>query len=57
MSPEGLADVRELGEKIGNAEGVARVESVYTVGRAPPATTPRGLPTPAKRPRRRPGGA
>ncbi len=32
LTAEGLADTRELGEKIRDAEGVARVESVYTVG-------------------------
>ncbi len=32
LSPEGLADVRDLGQKIRAAEGVSRVESVYTVG-------------------------
>ena len=32
LSAEGLADVRDLGEGIRDAEGVSRVESVYTVG-------------------------
>ena len=32
LSPEGLADVRDLGQDIENADGVARVESIYTVG-------------------------
>ena len=32
LSPEGLADVRDLGQKIRAAEGVSRVESVYTAG-------------------------
>ena len=32
LSAEGLADVRGLGEGIRDAEGVSRVESVYTVG-------------------------
>jgi len=34
LTAEGLADTKELGEKIREAEGVARVESVYTVGAA-----------------------
>jgi RND superfamily putative drug exporter len=54
LTAEGLADAKELGERVREAEGVARVESVYTVGRARPATTPRGLPTPAPRRRGRP---
>ncbi|HJQ29247.1 MAG TPA: MMPL family transporter, partial [Rubrobacter sp.] len=32
LSTGGLSDTRDLGERIGEAEGVARVESVYTVG-------------------------
>ncbi|MDQ3378458.1 MAG: MMPL family transporter, partial [Actinomycetota bacterium] len=32
LTAEGLADAEELGEMIRDAEGVARVESVYTVG-------------------------
>ncbi|MDQ3318338.1 MAG: MMPL family transporter, partial [Actinomycetota bacterium] len=32
LTAEGLADTKELGEKIRDADGVARVESVYTVG-------------------------
>jgi RND superfamily putative drug exporter len=34
LTAEGLADTKALGEKIRNADGVARVESVYTVGAA-----------------------
>ena len=34
LTAEGLADTKELGEKIRGADGVARVESVYTVGAA-----------------------
>ena len=33
LSAEGLADTRKLGERIGGAEGVAEVQSIYTVGR------------------------
>ena len=33
LSPEGLADVKTLGERIENAAGVSEVESIYTVGR------------------------
>ena len=33
LSTRGLADTRELGERISGAEGVARVESVYTIGK------------------------
>jgi RND superfamily putative drug exporter len=32
LTAEGLADAKELGERVREAEGVARVESVYTVG-------------------------
>ena len=32
LTAEGLDDTKELGEKIRDADGVARVESVYTVG-------------------------
>ncbi|HET7272279.1 MAG TPA: MMPL family transporter, partial [Rubrobacter sp.] len=32
LSADGLSDTRELGERIGGAEGVSRVESVYTLG-------------------------
>ncbi|MGH3145294.1 MAG: MMPL family transporter, partial [Rubrobacter sp.] len=32
LGKRGLADTRELGERISGAEGVSRVESVYTVG-------------------------
>jgi RND superfamily putative drug exporter len=32
LSADGLTDVRDLGEKVRDAEGVSRVESVYTVG-------------------------
>ena len=32
LTAEGLADTKELGEGIRDADGVARVESVYTVG-------------------------
>jgi len=34
LTTEGLADTKELGDKIRAADGVARVESVYTVGEA-----------------------
>jgi len=34
LGPRGLSDTRELGERIGAADGVSRVESVYTVGEA-----------------------
>ncbi|MDQ3499271.1 MAG: MMPL family transporter [Actinomycetota bacterium] len=34
LSARGLSDTRELGEGIGGADGVSRVESVYTVGEA-----------------------
>ena len=34
LSARGLSDTRELGERIGAADGVSRVESVYTVGEA-----------------------
>src|SRR3712207_2398739 len=34
LTAEGLADTKELGEEIRAADGVARVESVYTVGAA-----------------------
>jgi putative drug exporter of the RND superfamily len=33
LSARGLADTKELGERISGAEGVARVESVYTIGK------------------------
>src|SRR5215217_6190377 len=33
LSASGLADTKELGERISGAEGVARVESVYTIGK------------------------
>jgi RND superfamily putative drug exporter len=32
LSPEGMENIRDLGEGIGDAYGVSRVESVYTVG-------------------------
>ena len=32
LTAEGLADARDLGERVRDAEGVASVESVYTVG-------------------------
>jgi RND superfamily putative drug exporter len=32
LSARGLSDTRELGERISGADGVSRVESVYTVG-------------------------
>jgi putative drug exporter of the RND superfamily len=32
LTAEGLADAKELGERVRDADGVARVESVYTVG-------------------------
>jgi len=32
LSARGLSDTKELGTRISNADGVARVESVYTVG-------------------------
>jgi RND superfamily putative drug exporter len=32
LSAEGLADTHELGERIGGTEGVAEVQSIYTVG-------------------------
>jgi len=34
LSARGLSDTRELGERIGGADGVSRVESVYAVGKA-----------------------
>ncbi|CAA9456377.1 MAG: Uncharacterized RND family transporter [uncultured Rubrobacteraceae bacterium] len=34
LSARALSDTRELGERIGGADGVSRVESVYTVGEA-----------------------
>jgi RND superfamily putative drug exporter len=34
LTAEGLADTKELGERVRDADGVARVESVYTVGEA-----------------------
>ena len=34
LSEEGFADTRELGEVIREAEGISRVESIYTVGAA-----------------------
>jgi putative drug exporter of the RND superfamily len=34
LSAGGLSDTRELGKRIGGAEGVSRVESVYTLGEA-----------------------
>src|SRR5918994_4359029 len=34
LSARGLSDTRELGERIDGADGVSRVESVYTVGEA-----------------------
>ena len=34
LGSRGLSDTRELGERIGAADGVSRVESVYTVGEA-----------------------
>jgi RND superfamily putative drug exporter len=34
LSARGLADTKELGESISEAEGVARVESVYATGKA-----------------------
>ena len=34
LSPRGLADTKELGERISGANGVSRVESVYTIGEA-----------------------
>jgi RND superfamily putative drug exporter len=34
LGARGLADTRELGERIAGADGVSRVESVYTVGEA-----------------------
>src|SRR5215217_3566025 len=33
LSARGLADTKELSERISSAEGVARVESVYTIGK------------------------
>jgi RND superfamily putative drug exporter len=32
LSAEGLDEIRELGERVGEAEGVERVESIYTIG-------------------------
>jgi len=34
LSARGLSDTRKLGKRIGDADGVSRVESVYTVGAA-----------------------
>jgi putative drug exporter of the RND superfamily len=34
LSASGLSETRELGERIGGADGVSRVESVYTIGDA-----------------------
>src|SRR5215204_4303123 len=34
LSSGGLSDTKELGKRIGGADGVFRVESVYTVGEA-----------------------
>jgi RND superfamily putative drug exporter len=34
LSAAGLADTKELGEKVSGSEGVARVESVYAIGKA-----------------------
>ena len=34
LSARGLSDTRVLGERIGGADGVSRVESVYTIGEA-----------------------
>nr|MDP9485188.1 MMPL family transporter [Actinomycetota bacterium] len=34
LAERGLADAKELGERIRHAEGISRVESVYTVGAA-----------------------
>ena len=34
LSVGGLSDTKDLGERIGGADGVSRVESVYTVGEA-----------------------
>jgi putative drug exporter of the RND superfamily len=34
LSPRGLADTEELGERISGANGVSGVESVYTIGKA-----------------------
>ncbi|MDQ3863323.1 MAG: MMPL family transporter [Actinomycetota bacterium] len=34
LSAQGLSDTKELGERISRAEGVSRVESVYTVAQA-----------------------
>ena len=34
LSAAGLSDTKELGEKVSGAEGVARVESVYAIGKA-----------------------
>lgn len=34
LGAAGLSDIKELGERIGDAEGVSRVESVYTLGEA-----------------------
>jgi len=34
LGKQGLADTKELGERIRSAEGISRVESVYTVGAA-----------------------
>jgi putative drug exporter of the RND superfamily len=34
LSVRGLSDTRELGERIGGADGVSRVESVYTIAAA-----------------------
>ena len=33
LSAEGLADTRKLGERVGKTQGVAGVQSIYTVGR------------------------
>jgi RND superfamily putative drug exporter len=54
LTAEGLADAKELGERVREAEGVARVRASTRWGRGRPATTPRGLPTPAPRRRGRP---
>ena len=49
LSASGLSDTKELGESISGADGVSRVESVYTIAEA----AARGL----RRSRRRPPGS
>ena len=53
LSVRGLSDTRELGESISGADGVSRVESVYTIAAAAARTTQGASPTPASRRGRR----